>query len=72
MGISIWQLAIFAIIVVLLFGGKRLRNLGSDLGASLKDFKKEMQDDEQPSITNERTVHSDKEPSIKEANKEDV
>ncbi len=39
-GISVWQLAIIAVIVVLLFGTKKLRNLGSDLGSSIKGFKK--------------------------------
>ncbi|ELH5151579.1 twin-arginine translocase TatA/TatE family subunit [Vibrio cholerae] len=37
--ISIWQLVIIAIIVVLLFGTKKLRGLGSDLGESIKGFK---------------------------------
>lgn len=41
-GISIWQLAIIAIIVVLLFGTKKLGTLGSDLGASIKGFRKAM------------------------------
>lgn len=41
-GISIWQLAIIAMIVVLLFGTKKLSSLGSDLGASIKGFKKAM------------------------------
>ncbi|WP_312410213.1 twin-arginine translocase TatA/TatE family subunit [Pseudescherichia sp.] len=41
-GISIWQLAIIAVIVVLLFGTKKLGSLGSDLGASIRGFKKAM------------------------------
>ncbi|MBK4714964.1 MULTISPECIES: Sec-independent protein translocase subunit TatA [Tenebrionibacter/Tenebrionicola group] len=45
-GISIWQLIIIAVIVVLLFGTKKLGSLGSDLGASIKGFKKAMSDDE--------------------------
>ncbi len=45
-GISIWQLAIIVIVVAVLFGGKRLRNLGGDLGASLKGFKKAMKEDD--------------------------
>ncbi|VTU09111.1 twin arginine translocase protein A [Actinobacillus indolicus] len=44
-GISIWQLAIIVLLVVLLFGTKKLRNLGSDLGESVKGFKKAMNDD---------------------------
>ena len=45
-GISIWQLLIIAVIVVLLFGTNKLRNLGSDLGSSIKGFKKAMSDDD--------------------------
>ena len=43
-GISIWQLVIIAVIVVLLFGTKKLGSIGSDLGASIKGFKKAMSD----------------------------
>ncbi|WED21898.1 Sec-independent protein translocase subunit TatA [Vibrio sp. JC009] len=45
-GISIWQLLIIAVIVVLLFGTKKLRNMGGDLGSAVKGFKKAMNDDE--------------------------
>ena len=38
-GISIWQLLIILLIVVLLFGTKRLKNIGSDLGNAVKGFK---------------------------------
>lgn len=41
-GISIWQLLIILVIVLLLFGTKRLRNLGSDLGNAVKGFRKAM------------------------------
>lgn len=40
MGISIWQLLIILAIVALLFGTKKLRNIGSDLGGAVKGFKK--------------------------------
>jgi len=39
MGISIWQLLIILAIVLVLFGAKRLRNVGSDLGGAIKGFK---------------------------------
>ena len=39
-GISIWQLLIVLVIVLLLFGTKRLRNIGSDLGNAVKGFRK--------------------------------
>jgi len=45
-GISIWQLLIIAVIVVLLFGTKKLRNIGGDLGSALKGFKNAMSDEE--------------------------
>lgn len=44
MGISIWQLLIVLAIVLLLFGAKRLRNVGGDLGGAIKGFKKAMKD----------------------------
>lgn len=46
MGISWPQLLIIVVIVVLLFGTKKLGSLGSDLGASIKGFKKAMGDDD--------------------------
>ncbi len=50
-GLSPWELIIILAIVLLLFGGKRLKNLGGDLGASIKGFKKAMSEEEQkPSI----------------------
>ncbi|GLX78451.1 hypothetical protein tinsulaeT_17910 [Thalassotalea insulae] len=45
-GISIWQLVIIAVIVILLFGTKKLRNLGSDLGSAVKGFKKAVSDED--------------------------
>ena len=44
MGISIWQLLIILLIVLLLFGAKRLRTLGSDLGGAVKGFRSAMGD----------------------------
>jgi sec-independent protein translocase protein TatA len=45
-GIGIWQLLIILMIVVMLFGTKKLRNLGGDLGGALKGFKTAMKDDD--------------------------
>ncbi|HID83156.1 MAG TPA: twin-arginine translocase TatA/TatE family subunit [Chromatiales bacterium] len=39
-GISIWSLVLILVIVVLLFGTKRLKNVGGDLGGAIKSFKK--------------------------------
>ncbi|GIU52008.1 Sec-independent protein translocase subunit TatA [Shewanella sp. 1_MG-2023] len=51
-GISIWQLLIVALIVVLLFGTKKLRSLGGDLGGAVKGFKNAMnpEDEEKKSL----------------------
>lgn len=46
-GISIWQLLIILAIVVMLFGTKRLRNIGSDLGAAIKGFRSSMTNEEE-------------------------
>ncbi|MDP2323025.1 MAG: twin-arginine translocase TatA/TatE family subunit [Gammaproteobacteria bacterium] len=45
-GISIWQLLIILLIVALIFGTKRLKGIGSDLGGALKGFRKAMSDSE--------------------------
>ncbi len=45
-GISIWQLLIILAIVVLLFGTKKLKNIGSDLGGAVKGFKDSLDGDD--------------------------
>lgn len=45
-GISIWQLLIILVIVVLLFGTKKLKSLGTDLGGAIKGFKNALSDEE--------------------------
>jgi len=45
-GISIWQLLIILVIVLLLFGTKRLKSIGSDLGNAVKGFRSAMSDSE--------------------------
>jgi len=56
-GLSIWHVLIFAIVVILLFGTSKLKNLGKDVGGAIKDFKKSVKDDEATSALNEpRTI----------------
>ena len=43
-GISLWQLLIVLVIVIVIFGTKRLSSLGSDLGGAVKGFRKAMGD----------------------------
>jgi len=45
-GISIWSLLLVLVIVVLLFGTKKLRNVGGDLGGAIKNFKKSVKEEE--------------------------
>lgn len=46
-GISIWQLLIILVIVVMIFGTKKLRGLGGDLGSAVKGFKGAIKDEAQ-------------------------
>lgn len=48
-GISIWQLLILLAIVVMVFGTKRLRNLGGDLGSAIKGFRSAMKEGDRDS-----------------------
>ncbi len=52
-GISVWQLLIILAIVIMLFGTKRLRTLGGDLGSAVKGFRKSMVGDDEPEKTSE-------------------
>ena len=52
-GIGIWQILIILMIVFMLFGTKKLRNLGSDLGGALKGFKTAMKDEDAPAASDE-------------------
>lgn len=45
-GISIWQLLIILAIIILIFGTKKLKSMGSDLGGAVKGFKKAVSDED--------------------------
>ncbi len=45
-GIGIWQLVIILLIVILVFGAKKLRNIGGDVGSAIKNFKQAVKQDE--------------------------
>ena len=57
------QIIVILAVVLLLFGSKKIRNLGSDLGAAIKGFKKSVSDDstQAPSITQEKKSKDDTE-----------
>ncbi len=46
-GVSIWQLLIILVIIVLLFGTKRLRNIGNDLGSAIRGFRNSIKDSDE-------------------------
>jgi sec-independent protein translocase protein TatA len=58
-GLGVWELLIILAIVLLLFGPKRLKSLGSDLGSAIKGFRsavKEEEPEESPEQTREEKV----------------
>ncbi len=66
-GISVWQLLIVLVIVVLIFGTKKLKNMGGDIGGAVKNFKSAMTDEEK---AKQDEVDTDSEASAESA--EDV
>lgn len=45
-GISVWSLLLILGIVILIFGTKKLRNVGGDLGGAIRNFKKSVKDED--------------------------
>lgn len=61
-----WELLIILAIVALLFGTKKLRNIGGDLGGAVKGFKNAMKD------TDEKLTHETKPVDTGSANEQDA
>ena len=51
-GISFWQILIILVVILILFGGKKIKTMGSDLGEALKGLKKLLKMKTQPKIPN--------------------
>jgi sec-independent protein translocase protein TatA len=72
-GISIWQLLIILVIVILLFGTKKLRNMGGDIGSAIKNFRKSVREgedkdeDEETDTTARREVEDQSEGRVIDA-----
>jgi len=49
-GFGITELIVILVIVLLLFGTKKLRNIGGDLGGAIKGFRKAMSSDDEPKL----------------------
>ncbi len=72
-GIGIWQLLIILVIIILLFGTKKLKNVGGDLGGAIKNFKKSMGDENSKKGANTDTAAADnKEPEKLEKKESNV
>jgi len=60
-GISLWQLLILLFIVVLLFGTRKLKNLGADLGSAVSGFRREVAQEspasDHPADINQRSLN---------------
>jgi sec-independent protein translocase protein TatA len=54
--LSIWHWLIVLLIVALVFGTKKLRNIGGDLGGAVKGFKEGMRDGETPASQDQREL----------------
>jgi sec-independent protein translocase protein TatA len=65
-GISVWQLLIILAIVIMLFGTKRLRTLGSDLGTAVKGFKKSVSNDDDITMSKTEAEESPNDSSDRE------
>lgn len=58
-GISMWQLLIILLIVVMVFGTKKLKNIGSDLGGALKGFKNAMKEEDDKADKDQAQLEDD-------------
>jgi len=61
MGFGWQELLIVLVIVALIFGTKKLRNIGSDLGGAVKGFKESVSDSEKQADNNTETTDEKKE-----------
>lgn len=56
MNIGITELLLIAVIVFLLFGTRKLRGIGGDVGTAIRDFKSAMRDDKSPTVAGSKPV----------------
>jgi sec-independent protein translocase protein TatA len=73
-GLSLGHLLVVLAIVLLLFGPKRLKSLGSDLGAAIKGFRSAVKEEEEPSPTTpkERVIEGELQPRKVDPHKHDA
>jgi len=71
MGISIWQLLILLAVVILIFGTKKLKNIGGDLGSAIKGFKSAVKEGDDGSAQNKVTQDSEETSNTESVKKQD-
>ncbi|MCX4188628.1 Sec-independent protein translocase subunit TatA [Methylophaga sp. OBS4] len=69
-GISVWQLLIVLVIVILLFGTKKIRSLGGDLGSAIKNFKDSMREGQQSADEDNAIEHDEKQQNSQHTEKD--
>ena len=73
MGIGgIWQWVVVLIVILLLFGTKRLRNLGSDLGHAVRGFRKGIKSDGDPDKIGDSNAANDEKASVASETKKEA
>jgi sec-independent protein translocase protein TatA len=71
MGISIWQLLILLAVVILIFGTKKLKNIGGDLGSAIKGFKSAVKEGDDGNAQNKVTQDAEETSNTESVKKED-
>jgi len=71
MGISIWQLLILLAVVILIFGTKKLKNIGGDLGSAIKGFKSAVKEGDDGNTQNKVTQDSEETSDTESVKKQD-
>ncbi|MBL8250232.1 MAG: twin-arginine translocase TatA/TatE family subunit [Candidatus Competibacter sp.] len=66
MHFSIWELLLILVIVLVLFGGSRLRNLGSDMGSAIRGFRDAMKEGDKPETLEQADSKKLESPAIQE------
>ncbi len=69
MGVSVQQLLIILVIIVLLFGAKKIPELAKGVGKGIKTFKKEMEEDDEPQKVEKKMEQEVKDAEISDTKK---
>jgi sec-independent protein translocase protein TatA len=72
MGIGTWQIIVILVIVLLLFGGKKIPELASGLGKGIKSFKDAVKDGENSETTTQKVEKIENETTAQKTEKKDV